>query len=295
MGRTPTSANAAAGPSTDPVPTAHVSPVTDESSPTTGGPGGDSQAIAPYNYPSNPALQHTAIPPMSPKSAAMTAAAYNLDPAILQTTIGSLLNSPAAAQMFLNSLNASVQGQALQSGPQDQLGSQSFASGSSSGSNALAGQYVNDKGEVVSDPTLALFTPLHHNNDGLVNHTDQLIKSYQDAAGMEQDVQGLQASINDLVRSMGLQLPEGPDGNVDLSSFDLQAPPNAANPAQPSAQPATADPAAGLGELDLPEGFDVDDFLASFNGQDGTEADDGSDKGVAGGNAASDVKPVTSS
>jgi heat shock transcription factor len=33
-------------------------------------------------------------PPLSPTSAVNAAAAYNLDPSILQTTIGSLLQSP---------------------------------------------------------------------------------------------------------------------------------------------------------------------------------------------------------
>ena len=41
------------------------------------------------------------------------AKSLNLDPALLQTTIGSLLQSPAAAEMFLDSLTHSVQGQAL--------------------------------------------------------------------------------------------------------------------------------------------------------------------------------------
>jgi hypothetical protein len=145
----------------------HLSPLSDTDPQPTNG-----NAVAPYMYPSNPALQQ---PPLSPTSAVNAAAAYNLDPSILQTTIGSLLQSPAAAQMFLNSLNNSVQGQALQSprpsnaDQQPQFPLHPQANG------------------VDIDPTLALFTPLP-NQDTLVEQNDALLKSYQDAAAMGTDV-----------------------------------------------------------------------------------------------------------
>lgn len=127
-------------------------------------------------------------PPKPPANGA-DASGLNLDSNLLQTTIGSLLQSPAAAQMFLNSLNASSQGQALatpQKGvkPSPTLG-----------------------GEQAADPTLALFSPLP-NQDGLVNNQHELLGAYQKAVGVNNDVNKLQESIDSLVRSMGLDLPD---------------------------------------------------------------------------------------
>ncbi|GMK55776.1 hypothetical protein CspeluHIS016_0208320 [Cutaneotrichosporon spelunceum] len=116
----------------------------------------------------------------------------NLDPNLLQTTIGSLLQSPAAAQMFLNSLSHSVQGQSL-----------STPSKAVPPAPSVTGPNVND-------PTLALFSPLPPE---LVNNTNNLFGAYQKAAGVGGDVDKLQDSIDSLVRSMGLDLPPGdPNG-----------------------------------------------------------------------------------
>ncbi|BEI85075.1 hypothetical protein CcaverHIS002_0504760 [Cutaneotrichosporon cavernicola] len=111
----------------------------------------------------------------------------NLDPNLLQTTIGSLLQSPAAAQMFLNSLSHSVQGQSLSTPAKVPP------------SPPVAGPNVND-------PTLALFSPLPPE---LVNNTNNLLGAYQKATGVGGDVEKLQDSIDSLVRSMGLDLPSG--------------------------------------------------------------------------------------
>jgi hypothetical protein len=181
----------------------HLSPLSDTDPQPTNG-----NAVAPYMYPSNPALQQ---PPLSPTSAVNAAAAYNLDPSILQTTIGSLLQSPAAAQMFLNSLNNSVQGQALQSprpsnaDQQPQFPLHPQANG------------------VDIDPTLALFTPLP-NQDTLVEQNDALLKSYQDAAAMGTDVEKLQNDIDSLVRSMGLDVSNGADTDHFLAGLNQSGP-----------------------------------------------------------------------
>lgn len=122
------------------------------------------------------------------------AAGLNLDSGLLQTTIGSLLQSPAAAQMFLNSLNASSQGQAL--------GTPKGAGPGVKPSPTLGG------GDAAHDPTLALFSPLP-NHDGIVQNQNDLMGAYHKAVGVNQDVGKLQESIDSLVRSMGLDLPEG--------------------------------------------------------------------------------------
>jgi heat shock transcription factor len=130
----------------------------------------------------------------------------NLDPNLLQTTIGSLLQSPAAAQMFLNSLNASVQGQSL-----------------STPSKVPPSPPVS--GPNVNDPTLALFNPLPPE---LVNNTNHLLGAYQKAAGVGGDVEKLQDSIDSLVRSMGLDLPaagaNGAAGNTGGYQQDTSLP-----------------------------------------------------------------------
>lgn len=269
-------------------PLAHVSPVSDtdtQPDPT--------NAIAPYQYqhPNNLNLHQ---PPLSPTSAAHAAAAVNLDPAILSTTIGSLLQSPAAAQMFLNSLNNSIQGQALQtpgnkipnsygfppsSGQMDQLQSRS---------NYPMPSNTNPNPDPNADPTLALFSPLP-NSDALLAHNDALMKSYQDAVNMDTDVNGLQESINELVRSMGLDVPNqsvsgagvaggsgGPGGGGIVGgnagnmmgydpNLDLMYGNNSSTGQDVNQVPDLDDPV-----LDLPDGFDVDEFLKSLHeGQQG--------------------------
>ncbi|BEJ15941.1 hypothetical protein CspHIS471_0505460 [Cutaneotrichosporon sp. HIS471] len=122
----------------------------------------------------------------------------NLDPNLLQTTIGSLLQSPAAAQMFLNSLSHSVQGQSLSTPSKVPP------------SPPVAGPNVND-------PTLALFSPLPPE---LVNNTNNLLGAYQKAAGVGGDVEKLQDSIDSLVRSMGLDLPSGSVNGTSTNGAD---------------------------------------------------------------------------
>lgn len=126
----------------------------------------------------------------------------NLDPSLLQTTIGSLLQSPAAAQMFLNSLNSSVQGQSL-----------------STPSKVPPSPSVT--GPNVNDPTLALFSPLPGE---LVNNSHNLLGAYQKAAGVGGDVEKLQESIDSLVRSMGLDLPDGETMNGSTTSASSTVP-----------------------------------------------------------------------
>lgn len=209
----------------------------------------DMNALAPYNYPTQfhqfnnnfnnvtannvgqPANNTTGTGPMSPRTTAAAASAFNLDPSILQTTIGSLLQSPAAAQLFLNSLNNSVQGQTLNTPNSVPTTQPNYpfppqANQQTNTQSYLPTQNLNDS----VDPTLALFSPLP-NQDGLMNHSDNLLKSYQGAAGMNQDVDKLQESIDSLVRSMGLDpnpasqplQPQQQAGNgmVDGSGFDM--------------------------------------------------------------------------
>jgi heat shock transcription factor len=223
----------------------------------------DMNALAPYNYPTqfhqftnfnnsntnNPNTNvngnnmsqqpnNAGTGPMSPRTTAAAASAFNLDPSILQTTIGSLLQSPAAAQLFLNSLNNSVQGQTLNT-PNPVPTNQPSYPFPSQPTQPQPNQFQNT-GQAMGpnmddslDPTLALFSPLP-NQDGLMNHSDNLLKSYQGAAGMNQDVDKLQESIDSLVRSMGLE-PNPPgqqpqqqqqqqqmgNGMVDGSGFEM--------------------------------------------------------------------------
>jgi len=209
----------------------------------------DMNALAPYNYPTqyhqinnfnNTAANNANLGqqpnttagagPMSPRTTAAAASAFNLDPSILQTTIGSLLQSPAAAQLFLNSLNNSVQGQTLNTPnpiPTTQP-SYPFPPQPNTQTNTQPYQPTQNIADSI-DPTLALFSPLP-NQDGLMNHSDNLLKSYQGAAGMNQDVDKLQESIDSLVRSMGLEpnppgqqpvQPHQQQGMVDGSGFDM--------------------------------------------------------------------------
>lgn len=210
----------------------------------------DMNALAPYNYPTQ---MHqfanfnntnnakfgqqsnntgTGAGPMSPRTTAAAASAFNLDPSILQTTIGSLLQSPAAAQLFLNSLNNSVQGQSLNTPNPIPTAQPSYPFPSQPQSQMNQQYQPTQNVEESLDPTLALFSPLPNpNQDGLMNHSDNLLKSYQGAAGMNQDVDKLQESIDSLVRSMGLepnasgqqpqQDQQGGNGMMDGSGFEM--------------------------------------------------------------------------
>ena len=210
----------------------------------------DMNALAPYNYPTqmhqfsnfnntnnaNLGQQSnntgTGAGPMSPRTTAAAASAFNLDPSILQTTIGSLLQSPAAAQLFLNSLNNSVQGQSLNTPNPVPTNQPSYPFPSQPPSQMNQQYQPTQNVEESLDPTLALFSPLPNpNQDGLMNHSDNLLKSYQGAAGMNQDVDKLQESIDSLVRSMGLepnasgqqpqQDQQGGNGMMDGSGFEM--------------------------------------------------------------------------
>lgn len=186
--------------------------------------------------------------PLSPGSTAAAASAFNLDPSILQTTIGSLLQSPAAAQMFLNSLNNSAQGQALQTPSKLNPNQAQPQAGLGQGGSGFPfnGPVRNGNGFDTNaqddglDPTLALFSPLRHQN-ALLQNDEALMKSYQEAVGINGDVEKLQDSIDSLVRSMGLDLP---DSTNQSSTSDLNANTGGDN---------------GLGGLDSE--FNVDDFL----------------------------------
>ncbi|WWC61498.1 uncharacterized protein I303_104082 [Kwoniella dejecticola CBS 10117] len=217
----------------------------------------DNNALARYSAPSNPFQQQlnlnpqSSAPLLSPTSAEAAASAYNLDPSLLQTTIGSLIQSPAAAQMFLNSLNNSAQGQALQtpsknpfstSQPQQQHNHQQNYQNQSSGLPQV-------NGDNLLDPTLALFSPLPH-QDSLMQNSNDLMKSYQDAVGINGNVDQLQESIDSLVRSMGLDLPsngDGTAGNTDMNGIPNMNGSNAG--------------LGGQGEQLLEPDFNVDEFL----------------------------------
>lgn len=161
-----------------------------------------------------PELPKAAGPPRPPAANGTDASGLNLDSNLLQTTIGSLLQSPAAAQMFLNSLNASSQGQALATPQKGVKPSPTIG------------------GEQTADPTLALFSPLP-NHDGLVHNQNELLGAYQKAVGVNNDVNKLQESIDSLVRSMGLDLPDqqnphepmpvscGPEGAYTDGDFNV--------------------------------------------------------------------------
>jgi heat shock transcription factor len=242
-------------------------------------------ALAPYNYASqlnqftnfgntsntgnlNTSQQGAnANGPMSPRSTAAAASAFNLDPSILQTTIGSLLQSPAAAQLFLNSLNNSVQGQTLNtpnpvptnqpSFPFPTNPTQAQTNNQFPSSTDSMGQSLVD----ALDPTLALFSPLP-NQDGLMDHSDNLLKSYQGAAGMNQDVDKLQESIDSLVRSMGLE----PTNNSNFSSGSGSGSGSQQPISRDQQQPGMDGSANGfdMGGNAFDNNFDVDQFLTEL-------------------------------
>lgn len=161
----------------------------------------------------NEAVNGHGAPLLSPTN--QTAQAFNLDPSILQTTIGSLLQSPAAAQMFLQSLNNSVQGQALAT-PSKQVFNPNPNDNNPNDNNINPPSFPFDPPPI--DPTLALFSPLP-NNAALLGNNDALLKSYQDAENMNADVDKLQESIDSLVRSMGLDLPMNQNQNPGQGQY----------------------------------------------------------------------------
>ncbi|OCF44764.1 hypothetical protein I317_01454 [Kwoniella heveanensis CBS 569] len=227
---------------------------------------------------------HGGPPLLSPTSAEAAASAYNLDPSLLQTTIGSLLQSPAAAQMFLNSLNNSAQGQALQSpGPSSLRNSLSNPSsgqfpfnvntninnanmnnsvqGINNGglSNPTQNAGANNGGIDASlDPTMALFSPLPH-QDALMQNTDDLLKSYQDALAVNGGVDQLQESIDSLVRSMGLDLPAG-TGDATSQGFDGIK----MDGHLPQVAGGTGGGGAAAGGEQLVDDFNVDEFFQNL-------------------------------
>lgn len=159
----------------------------------------------------------------------------NLDPGLLNTTIGSLLQSPAAAQMFFNSLNASVQGQALQH-------------------NAKA-PAPSPPPSNETDPTMALFSPLP---SGLTSQHQELLGAYQKAMNVNEDVGHLQESIDSLVRSMGLDLPNGNTPTPTASSVPTLSTDTTSIPTTSTSMP---DPSlAPEGTFD-DQDFNVDEFL----------------------------------
>lgn len=89
-----------------------------------------------------------------------------------------------------------------------------------------------------ADPTMALFSPLP-NYQALSQNNDALLKSYENALGVGDDVDKLQESIDSLVRSMGLQ-PSDAQG-AGSTGGNL--------------------PADGMGDMGLDPDFNVDDFL----------------------------------
>lgn len=169
----------------------------------------------------------------------------NLDPSLLNTTIGSLLQSPAAAQMFFNSLNSSVQGQAL-------------------GSSRNAAPSPLRQEAASQDPTLALFSPLPNTpSQAQVNHQADLMGTFQKAVGVNDDVNNLQESIDSLVRSMGLDLPQTPVGQQSghVPSASVSTAPTTTSTSGPSTGPSMHDTSlAPEGTFDDPD-FNVDDFL----------------------------------
>ncbi|WVW83480.1 hypothetical protein I302_105501 [Kwoniella bestiolae CBS 10118] len=226
----------------------------------------DNNALARYNAP-NPQFNQqlnlnpqSSQPLLSPTSAEAAASAYNLDPSLLQTTIGSLIQSPAAAQMFLNSLNNSVQGQALQSTkPTPQPTPQQNQNQTQ---NQNYQNPINGLGDSTSlDPTLALFSPLP-NQDSLMQSTNDLMKSYQDAVGVNGGVDQLQESIDSLVRSMGLDLPNGQNnlnGDLDLGGVNGGLPNGNVNGGDGTGLGGQM--GTGTGEQLIDPDFNVDEFL----------------------------------
>ncbi|KAI9638631.1 uncharacterized protein MKK02DRAFT_22296 [Dioszegia hungarica] len=223
--------------------------------------------------------------------AAQAASAYNLDPSLLQTTIGSLLQSPAAAQMFLNSLKTSAQAQHL---PYPN------GNGQGGGSNGTGNGNGNGGGP---DPTLALFNPLPSpslEDSQLLANQAELMRNYENAIGVGGDVERMQKGIDELVRSMGLDVGAGaleqgqgggsglspvseggggpgggPGAGVDTSLDEIFGVPNQDSQGRGSGRrvdgvesqngrrAALGQGQAGQPELDMdiPDGFDVDQFL----------------------------------
>ncbi|WWC69799.1 uncharacterized protein I206_103742 [Kwoniella pini CBS 10737] len=232
----------------------------------------DSNALARYSAPNNPHQQQlnlnpqSSAPLLSPTSAEAAASAYNLDPSLLQTTIGSLIQSPAAAQMFLNSLNNSVQGQALQTPTKtgQHLQQQQQQQQQQAPQNYQTSAIPQINSDASLDPTLALFSPLP-NQDSLVQNSNDLMKSYQDAVGMNGNVDQLQESIDSLVRSMGLDLPTNTTGDLSSGNTNASGNMNGFN----------ASGMGGEGEQLLDPDFNVDEFLehlAKSGEEDGNSA-----------------------
>lgn len=293
--------------------------------------------IAPYNYPSAynqdlstsippPLAQNQnqiqnqqqqqqgtqAGPPMSPRSATAAAQAFNLDPALLQTTIGSLLQSPAAATMFLNSLNNSVQAQSLTSPTKNQpiqpiqsnypFPAQYGPNGTNNGlgntnpnvnsanydfnalnnfnPNGLNGYPNQNQGydptidnSDAFDPTLALLSPLP-NHDALLTNNHDLLNAYEKADKMGTNVANLQETFDSLVRSMGLEIPDGPVGGngqgMDMGDYQFDS-------GQGQGQGQVYGQIQGQGQTqgqaqghdDLGPEFNMDDFLNELAKGDG--------------------------
>jgi heat shock transcription factor len=100
---------------------------------------------------------------------------------------------------------------------------------------------------------MALFSPLP---SGLQSQNQDLISAYQKALNVNQDVGDLQDSIDSLVRSMGLDLPNG-------------ATPTATPATTATTAPSTAAPGTADGAFDDPN-FNVDEFLDQL-AKDGTD------------------------
>ena len=237
----------------------------------------------------------SSAPPLSPNSATAAASAFNLDPALLQTSIGSLLQSPAAAQMFLNSLTHSAQGQAL-STPRGSVNFGAPASGSNSNPNQLQNQQNNyfanlsnnpfDGGSAggtgftpQADPTLALLSPLP-NYQALAQNNEALLKSYEDAMAIGGDAEKLQEGIDSLVRSLGLQPTDG--GGDGLANPGTYGGNNYVNGGAAGATAGSADLGGSTGtggtggssgqdaqpgDLGFDNDFNVDDFLERLGNQ----------------------------
>lgn len=216
----------------------------------------DTNTVGHYNNSNDPSK--TTVGSHLPNN--MDQSGLNLDPSLLQTTIGSILQSPAAAQMFLNSLNSSAQAQTL----------------TAPAKGVVAPSPSSDN----TDPTPALFSPLPQMNQGLVNNANDLLGAYHKAAGVGDDVDKLQESIDSLVRSMGLDLPQGHplDQGHHMPSMPTSMPQGQTNqaPLAPPPVPSSGNQNIGnqqhLGNPTLvgPDDsafeneFNVDDFLAQL-------------------------------
>jgi heat shock transcription factor len=183
--------------------------------------------------------------------------------------------------MFLSSLNNSVQGQALQT-PRTQQSQPQFLNPGQANSSSNSNQFnpgqmgqpapnaqnpqnlqnsqnsqhpqnimngLNGMGmgggsgmTPAADPTMALFSPLP-NYQALSQNNDALLKSYENALGVGDDVDKLQESIDSLVRSMGLQPGDAPiAGGTGAENMGNMG-------------------ADGMGDMGLDPDFNVDDFL----------------------------------